>query len=68
MKKIIVDEDTCIGCGFCCASCPEVFDMNDDGYAYTKDNNLDNMDESVKENALEVKEGCPVEAIKVIEE
>ncbi len=67
MKKIIVDENTCIGCGYCCAS-SNVFDMNDEGYAYTKEENLDNMDESKKEEVLEIKDGCPVEAIKVVEE
>ena len=40
MKKIYVDDDTCIGCGFCCANCPDVFEMSDAGRAVAKDNDL----------------------------
>jgi len=28
--KVVVDEETCIGCGLCEETCPEVFEMNDD--------------------------------------
>ncbi|MBA9005351.1 ferredoxin [Thermomonospora cellulosilytica] len=31
--KVTVDEDRCRGHGVCCALCPEVFDLSDDGYA-----------------------------------
>ncbi|SEG67318.1 ferredoxin [Thermomonospora echinospora] len=31
--KITVDADRCRGHGVCCALCPEVFDLSDDGYA-----------------------------------
>lgn len=66
MKKIIVDDDMCIGCGYCCAS-SDVFDMNDEGRAFTKENNLDEMDEAKKEELLDIKDGCPVGAIKIEE-
>ena len=67
MKKIKVNDDMCIGCGYCCAR-SDVFDMNDEtGRAFAKDNNLDEMDESKKEKLLETKEGCPVGAIEVEE-
>lgn len=28
---IVIDDDACIGCEACAESCPEVFEMNDDG-------------------------------------
>ncbi|MFD0689820.1 ferredoxin [Actinomadura fibrosa] len=31
--KVTVDEDRCRGHGVCWALCPEVFDLNDDGYS-----------------------------------
>ena len=67
MKKIYVDDDTCIGCGFCCAS-SEIFEMGDEGRAVAKDNNLDEMEEDAKNELLEIKDGCPVGAIKIDED
>ncbi|TDD91799.1 ferredoxin [Actinomadura darangshiensis] len=31
--KVTVDEDRCRGHGICCALCPEVFDLGEDGYS-----------------------------------
>lgn len=66
MEKIVVDSNTCIGCGFCFSS-SDKFEMNDEGKACAKDIELDNLDEEEKNNILEIKEGCPVGAIKVEE-
>lgn len=55
-----VDQDKCIGCGACAATCPEVFEMGDDGKSHVKAK----FDE--KKNAKCIKEAianCPVEAI-----
>ncbi len=55
-----VDKNTCIGCGACTATCPEVFEMTDDGFAEVK------KDADTKKNAKCVKEAienCPVNAI-----
>lgn len=63
--KLKVNEDVCIGCGACAAICPDVYDINDDGYAYVK------VDVVKKENeveALDAKEGCPTGAIVENEE
>ncbi len=68
MEKIIVDKNVCIGCGFCAANCEEIFTIEDDGLATAKDNDLNNMSEEEKETVLDIKEGCPVGAIKVEEE
>ena len=67
MEKVIVDKDICIGCGFCAANCEEVFKL-DSETAETKNNIIDNMDDELKENVLDIKEGCPVSAIKIVEE
>jgi ferredoxin len=31
--KVAVDEDRCRGHGVCCATCPEIFELTDDGYS-----------------------------------
>ncbi len=67
MKKIIVNDDMCIGCGYCCAT-SDLFDMSDEtGRAFAKENNLDEMEDAKKEEVLEAKDGCPVGAIEEIE-
>jgi len=55
-----VDKNTCIGCGACAATCPEVFEMGDDGKSHVKPK------ADMKKNAKCIKEaidGCPVNAI-----
>lgn len=53
-------NDSCIGCGLCESTCPEVFSMNGDVAVA--------IDTEVPENALdaaaEAKDGCPVGAIE----
>ena len=57
--RAYVDQDLCIGCGLCNATCPEVFEMNADGKAEaiadTTDENRDAVQEAI--------DGCPVSAI-----
>jgi ferredoxin len=53
-----IDKDKCIGCGACAATCPEVFEMGDDGKSHVKTN--------AKKDAKCIKEAienCPAEAI-----
>jgi ferredoxin len=59
--RVIVDEDTCIGCGLCAETCPEVFEMNDDK-AKVK---VDEIPQEVAESCKEAAENCPVEAIQI---
>jgi len=66
MEKVIVDKDICISCGFCCAACPDIFDMDDDDKAISKDDkNI--VDDNNKDEVIDIVEGCPVGAIKIEE-
>ncbi|MEW6170027.1 MAG: ferredoxin [Candidatus Omnitrophota bacterium] len=57
--KVTVDASTCVGCGLCEQSCPEVFKMQDDNIAHVIKQNCSTCD------LKEVASQCPVEAIKV---
>jgi len=59
--KLVVDKDICIGCGACAAICPDVFEIDEDGLAVSV---VDEINEDVAEDAIDAKEGCPVNAIK----
>ena len=52
-----VDKKKCIGCGACVSTCPEGFEMGDDGKAKVKDAKA----KCIKKAA----DGCPVGAIKI---
>ena len=59
MRKAVVDQDTCIGCGLCCGMCEAVFRMNDDGkaeaYQTAAEENRDDVQSAI--------DSCPVSAI-----
>ena len=59
--RVIIDEETCIGCGLCAETCPEVFEMKDDKATAKMDEVSDNLADACREAAEE----CPVEAIQV---
>lgn len=58
--KYCVNSD-CIGCGFCAATCPEVFSIGDDGLAVATETEVQEKDLKSAEAA---KDGCPVGAIE----
>ena len=59
--KAIVNQDTCIGCGLCISTVPEVFEVNADGKAEA-------FGHTTPENKAAVQEAidaCPVQAISM---
>lgn len=57
--KAIVNQDTCIGCGLCISTVPEVFEVNADGKAEACGHTTDENRAAVQE----VIDACPVQAI-----
>ena len=59
--RVEIDRDGCIGCTLCAATCPEVFEMADDGKAKVKDEPTVADPDEVQRAA----DGCPVDVIEV---
>ena len=62
--KMTVDKNACIGCGACVGTCDKVFGF-DDNYAEVI---VDEIPEELKEEAMDALEGCPVDAISIVNE
>ena len=60
--KVIVDQDTCIGCGLCEGICPAVFRINDDNVAEVVEQPL-----AMSPELKDAVESCPVTAISIEE-
>ncbi len=59
--KAVVDQDLCIGCSLCAETCPEVFEMGDDGLAHV----IAEVTPDVEDAAETARETCPTEAISI---
>lgn len=57
-KKITVDQGKCIGCGLCVSTCPDVFELRDDGKSHVKD-----ASKCAGCNCQEALDNCPAGAI-----
>ena len=58
--KAKVNKDLCIGCGACQALVPDVFEIEDDGLATVK---VDEIKEEYKEDVVDAIDNCPTSAI-----
>jgi ferredoxin len=56
----VVDQETCIGCGLCVETCPEVFKMIDGDKAVSK---VKTVSAGLEDKCREAAENCPVSAI-----
>lgn len=61
--KAIVNHDQCIGDGICADTCPEVFEMRDDGLAYVIMEG--DIPEDILPRAQEAADACPTAAIEL---
>jgi ferredoxin len=59
MVSVKVDDDKCIGCGFCASICAEAFEIGSDGKSHVKD-----VKACKKCDCKAAAEGCPVQAIE----
>ena len=62
--KVKVNEDACIGCGYCEGVCDSVFSL-EDGFSHVI---VDEVPDDVKDDVIDAIEGCPTSAIEEIEE
>lgn len=57
--KVSVDQDLCVGCGLCTATCPDIFEMKGDK-AVPK---VKIVPAASEDSVKQAKDECPVEAI-----
>lgn len=60
--KAVIDRSGCIACGLCIETCPEVFQMADDGLAEVI---ADTVPQDAEGRVVESQENCPVSVITV---
>lgn len=61
---VTVDQDLCMGSGYCAKAYPALFALADDGIAYTTIKQLDNQQRTDAEHAATI---CPASAIELHE-
>ncbi len=60
--RVLVDDDTCGGHGVCCAICPDVFELTDDGYATVR---VTDVPEQFEDDVRAAVNQCPTRAISI---
>lgn len=68
-----VEKDTCIACGACGATAPDIYDYDDEGLAeviYDNDGNRGNTEipEDMYDDLQDACDGCPTDSIKIADE
>jgi ferredoxin len=59
--RVIVDPNKCQGYGVCAEICPDVYKLNDQGFAYVEADAPAELESAI----MEARDNCPVEAITV---
>ncbi len=62
--KVCIDPERCTGCGPCVDICPEAFELNEEGIAVVK---VDEVPVELQETCREAAGNCPTEAITIAE-
>lgn len=62
--NVKVNKDVCIGCGACAAIAPDMFELEDDGLAAFK---AEEVEKNKHEDILDAADSCPTGAIEVEE-
>ncbi|NHV99889.1 MAG: ferredoxin [Thaumarchaeota archaeon] len=70
--RVKVDKDTCIACGVCYSTCPDVFEPDEENrsqvvskYRSSSRGSEGIIDDSVADCAQSARDTCPVQAITV---
>ena len=62
--KVCVDPELCSGCGPCVDICPEAFELDEEGIAVVK---VDEVPAELQDACKEAADTCPTEAISIEE-
>jgi len=69
-KYTMVDKETCIACGACGATAPDIYDYDDEGLAeviFDGDGNqgVTEIPDDLYDDLADAVDGCPTDSIKV---